>query len=212
MRGHLYNNFIALAFSYCPQHNCYDDKKCEHYSAFMIFSYPNGTDKELNIKDYLFKNNKYKINNIIIDLKENVKIENNIFGYIYYGYIIKENECNNIYLLSYNTNNTISIDETIEDEKIRLQFKDSIIYNISNCIIRYPYIFNEPNYDNYKNYIDIINNTYGEFDENSYNSQKEKYEGKTIYYKINIENELSTECVRNCELCLKENNSCITCK
>ena len=195
MRGHLYNKFIALAFSYYPQHNCYDDKNCEHYSAFMIFSYPNGTDKELNIKDYLFKNNKNKINNIIVDLKENVKIENHIFGYIYYGYFIKENEFDNIYLLSYNTNNTITIDEKIEDEKIRLQFKDSCIYNISNCIIKYAYIFTEPNYDNYKNYIDIIDNTYGEFDEKSYNSQKEKYEGKTIFYNIKIENELSTECV-----------------
>ena len=68
MRGYLYNKFIALAFSYCPKDTCYDDKNCEHYSAFMILSYPNGTDKELDIQNYLFENNEMKINNIIIDL------------------------------------------------------------------------------------------------------------------------------------------------
>ena len=144
-------------------------------------------------------------------MKDNANIENNIFGYVYLGYIIKDNGCNNIHLLSYKTNNTINDEEKIEDEKIRLQFINNK-YGLMDCIIKYAHIYTEPNYENYKNYIDKIDKTYGEFDENSYNNQKEKYEGKTIYYNIKIEKELSIECENNCELCLKENNNCITCK
>ena len=85
MKGHLYNKFIALAFSYCPQESCYDDKNCEDYSVFMILSYPNRTEEELNIKNYLYKNNQIKITDLLIDIKDNGNIENNIFGYIYFG-------------------------------------------------------------------------------------------------------------------------------
>ena len=41
-----------------------------------------------------------------------------------------------------------------------------------DCIIKYAYIYTEPNYENYKNYIDEIDNTYGEFVENNQKSKK----------------------------------------
>ena len=60
--------------------------------------------------------------------------------------------------------------------------------------------------------INAYDNTYGDFTLESYNSQKDQYEGKTIYYNIIIEDELYTEYEDNCELCLKRENICITCK
>ena len=96
MRGHLYKNFIALAFSYCRNEICYSDKVGEHFSAFLLFSYPELKKKELNIKEYLFEYNDIKINNLIIDLKKNIKIDNNLFGYEYKGIKLKENGCDNI--------------------------------------------------------------------------------------------------------------------
>ena len=67
LKGHLFNNFISLAFSFCPQEICTENTE-EYYSGFMIFSYPNGTDFNMNITDYLLRNNDVKIDNLIIDL------------------------------------------------------------------------------------------------------------------------------------------------
>ena len=78
MKAHLYNKFIALAFSYCPNDICKDDNVDEHFTAFLLFSYPNGTDWRLNINDYLLDNNKIKINNIIVDINQNAELENSI--------------------------------------------------------------------------------------------------------------------------------------
>ena len=136
MRAHLYNNFISLGFSYCRQENCYNEVDSDHYSGFLLFSYPNGTDNKLNISEYLFNNNDIKINNIIIDLKKDARIENNIFGYIYYGINIKENGCSNIKILSYKNNSLVNIDKPIEEEKIKIQFINDI-YNAINCKIKY---------------------------------------------------------------------------
>jgi hypothetical protein len=56
IKAHLYNGFIAFAFSFCRKEKCRDENN-EYYSAFMIFNYPNGTDTYLNVTDYLLRNN-----------------------------------------------------------------------------------------------------------------------------------------------------------
>ena len=212
MRAHLFINYIALAFSYCPQESCYTDVVGDHFSAFILFSYPNATDNTLNIEEYLFKNNDIKIDNLIVDIKQSAKIENNIFGYDYYGINIKENNCNYINILSHKTNQIINMNQIIEDEKIELQFINNI-YNQLECKIKFSYIFTEPKYEDYTKFLDVIENTYGEFDEATYNEQKDKYEGKIIDYNILLEEELIKDCGNYCELCKKSNtNYCITCK
>ena len=90
MKAHLYNNFVALAFSYCNKTSCYTDTDGDHYSAFILFSYPNRTNSIINIKEHLFRNNDISINNITLFLKQEAKIENNIFGYVYNGFNIKK--------------------------------------------------------------------------------------------------------------------------
>ena len=48
----------------------------------MLFSYPNCTESELNIIDYLNNN---IVNYILFNISEKGIIDNNLFGYIIYG-------------------------------------------------------------------------------------------------------------------------------
>ena len=215
MRGHLYNNYIAIAFSYCPgQFDCTSDKIGDHYSTLLIFSYLNKTQSSLNIEKYLFDNNDIKINNLIVNMKKtaNVKIENNLFGNIFYGINIKENGCNNLDIFSYITKNKININETIEGDKIIIKFKDNA-YSPMNCVLKLSYIFTEPNYDDYQQYVFAEETSTGySMSLENYNTQKDLYEGKLSNYEILIENELLTNgCGDYCELCLNV-NYCITCQ
>ena len=211
LRAHLYNDFISLAFSFCPQETC-DNKTDNYYSALMIFSYPNGTDTNLNITDYLFRNNDIKITNIVINLWENVYLENNIFGFEYSKIRITNiTGCNFInFLSSINQGATINENYNLTfNENIKLQF---INYNIiTECIIKYKYIVSEPTYENDINY---FSDKIGTDDEISYKSQIKEYEGKTIHYTIILTNNLVTSCEDDdCELCLDDKkNNCLTCK
>ena len=73
MRMHNYNNFLAFAFSHCKNNN--------HYNSLLIFSYPNSTDKnvDLILKLFPLSNN----SDLYINLKNETRIENNLFGYIF---------------------------------------------------------------------------------------------------------------------------------
>ena len=81
MKINNYNNFLALAYSYCPKEKC-DSDNDDHYSALIIFSYPNSIDTTLNLEDYLLHSNNTDIKNLEIDLKTQINLENNIFGYV----------------------------------------------------------------------------------------------------------------------------------
>ena len=94
---HAYKNFISFAFSssFCQGENCDGDN--EYFTtSLMILSYPNSTDYILDLEQFLF-NNTFSINDMTIDLKDYIRIENNIFGYIFDGILIENlNECQNI--------------------------------------------------------------------------------------------------------------------
>ena len=212
IRAHLYNDFIAFAFSFCRQEICVDENS-EHYSGFMIFNYPNGTDINLNVTDYLLRNNDININNITINLVNNTFIENNIFGYVYSEVKVLDTlNCDGINLFSSTKENTkITFDYPLDkNENIKIEFEK---YNTIQCVIEYAYFATERSYEedeNEKYYkIKVGNDT-----KESYDSQKGKYKGKSIYYKIILEKELESNCKKdNCLLCLKDQLSyCITCK
>ena len=88
MRVHNFNNYLAMGFSFCPSNQCNNDED-EHYSALIIFSYPNSIDTSLNLKDHLLNNNDVNIKNLEINLKTQLNLENNIFGYILSNIFIK---------------------------------------------------------------------------------------------------------------------------
>ena len=125
----------------------------------MILSYGNSTDDYLDLNNYLLNHNETNNHNIIIELKNNIKIENNIFGYIYsHIQIIDKINCNNISLIS-STNNLI---ETIYN----LQINENIILNLDfsnnqyypiNCTLKYRYVITEPELDEFDDYCKIKN-------------------------------------------------------
>ena len=211
IKAHLFNNFISFAFSFCPNIDCAKTTD-EHYSAFMIFSYPNGTDDSLNITDYLLRNNDIKINNIIINLKDNLYIENNIFGFEFSQIkIINITDCDNIILYSTKTENKIlTVNDYLDkNENIKLYFLD--YDKFEECKIAYSNTVTESSYQNDINY---YTNKSGNDTEETYNSQKDIYVGRVIYYTIKLEKNLVNNCQNiSCELCLEDNTTyCITCK
>ena len=213
MAVHPYNNYIAFAFCFCRQSQC-KSKTDPHYAGMMIFSYANGTDYNLNLTDYLFNNNEIKIYDLQIDLKENVRIDNNVFGHVYSGIEIKQIiNCDNINLYSSLYENTyISINYTlIKNEKINVTFNS---YNDIICLIKYIYIITEPNFEEYNTYVNRIDTGYGEDTASIFNNAKNKYKSRVLDYYISIDKKLENKCTDiNCELCLEnEKNYCITCK
>ena len=215
IRANPYNNYISFAFSFCRQNQC-EDSNDPHYPAFIIFSYPNGTDYTLNINNYLFYNNDIKINDLQIDLKENVTIDNNIFGLVYSGIEINQIiECDNINLKSsLNASKYININYTLsENEKINITFNS---LNTFTCIIKYFYIITEPVFTKFNSYATERVTTYGSDTANIFNNnEKNKYKSRVLTYTIELDNKLAINgCKnRNCELCLESNkNICITCK
>ena len=79
MRIHLFDKYIAFAFSFCRQSSCASESDT-HFTGFMIFNYPNGTDYNFNLVNDIFEKN--KIDDLIIDLKKYEKICNNTFGLV----------------------------------------------------------------------------------------------------------------------------------
>ena len=215
IKAYMFNDFIILGASYCFIETCNDNggNLHDYSSALMMIGYPNGSDYELNIINYLKSDGNNTINNLIFDLAENIIIDNNIFGYIYNGTKITNIENSGyIYLISSISNNLIHKNMILaKDEKIKIGFQDNF-YNISEYKIEYSYIVTEPEYDKFINYSiyaypekDCINEA------EIFNSQRKQYIGKTIYYKIILDEDLSINCEDpKCALCLERNKSCIT--
>ena len=210
LRANTYKDFLSIAFSFCKNSQCSEDNNL-HYSAFMIFSYPNGTDTTLNIKNYLLNSNDSNINNITINLVETIYIENNIFGYVFSKILIKDKiGCEDINLLSAKYKTIIEGGYSLkEDENIKIEFENHEYFNKMNCTIQYGYIVTEPTFKEYEKYItEKVGN-----DESYFNKEIGNYEGKTIHYNIILEYDLLTECkIKNCDLCIKDLEICITCK
>ena len=211
LRANLYNNYISFAFSFCRTSTC-DSESHTHYSGFMIFNYPNGTDYSENLNDIMFSKNE-RIKNLTINLKDQVKIQNNIFGLITHQFEIKKFiNCNPI-IFSASQSLTDTIEEGYflsSDENL---VANEIPLNKMECSINYVYHITEPDleeYDTYPNekvYPDTYNELYFSF-------EKSTYESRLLVFNISINEELSEDCSdKNCLVC-KENkkNYCIVCK
>ena len=206
MKLYLYNKHIIIGFS-----SCNDEERCDvdykYHSSLIFFSYPNITDYDLDIIDYL---DGEEHNNITINLFDYINIDNNIFGLIIDEIkIISIDNCDIIFKSS-ETNKTINEnDELRENEKLNLFFIGNE-YERKDCLIKYRLIVTEPNYEEYNKYPNIITN------ENDEYFTKEKYEGKVGNYKIIINEELTNKCQDEnyiCDLCLKNTKErCLICK
>ena len=213
LRINNYNQFLIFTSSFCANKTCENDDD-EHYSGLFIFSYPNSKDYIFSVAEYLINNNNITIERIEIDLKEQLNLENNIFGYILMNTKIIEIESGSeLEYKLYSSNNEsleITNNYTLEkDENIILKYTGDLKY-IRNFIktIKYYFIATEPDYNIYETY---PQQSEGENDASYF--KKEEYIGRLSYYTIKLENDLSNECNYNCDFCLKlTTTDCVTCK
>ena len=209
-----FGNFLSLSSSFCSNDLC-NSNSDNHYSYLIIFSYPNITDLDIDLIQYL-KYSKDNINNINIDVslhKRYRRIDNNIFGYYHKGIkILSIPENLKVYSLLSNTeikanysllqNENVSISISLENQTSKDEY-----------LIKFALIVSEPEYENLNDYITDIDTSKGGENENLYYIPKE-YIGKTAYFKIIKDGLLSTDCEdEKCSLCKEgEKDKCITCK
>ena len=208
IRTHNYNNFVSFAFSY------YYNNGNKYYSGLMLFSYPNSTDNSSDLYEFLINNYNSTINDFNVSLENDVRIENNIFEYDFYGIIIQNiSNCLNPQLITSLNNSIKSNTSLLKDELIKLKFSDNN-YTYFNCNIKYIPVLIEPDLD--KDYKNIQYPIYqvGPSRTSSFNFEKEKFYGRLTYYNIYLSESLSDNCnFANCLLCLDRNkSSCITYK
>ena len=205
---HNYNNLIALGFSY-NNLSCWDNYD-EYYSALIILSYPNSTDKELDLYDYLKNNSNSSINDFIINLEDEVRIENNLFGYNFSRIVLEDiDNCKNpIFISSLNSDAIYSNYILKNNETIKLLFNPNNFYPIFTCTFQYYYNVTEPDLEKYDEYAEIE----GYNDENYFS--KKKYKGRLSFYKIYLSTNLTSNCSNNsCGICLAHDTShCVTFK
>ena len=214
LRIHNYNNFVAFASSYCENKKC-DNNDDEHYTALMIFSYPNSTDIEFDLEKYLYENDDKSINDTIINLDENLIMQNNIFGYIVNRYDIENVlNCGEYKILLAIDDETIDIrGGAILNIKEKLKFAFTGTGNIFpkiDCLIQYYFVATEPDLNTYDDYPEF---KVGDDDSVEDFFQKNNYFGRLSNYIVKLPRDLTTKCNDNCNLCVKnEEDYCITCK
>ena len=204
-----YNNILTLGFSFCNNEICSSDSD-EYYSGLILFGFPNSTDTDFYLDKYLFEKN-INFSDIEIDLKNQLNIENNIFGYILSSISINDVlNCGEykLYSSEFENNEIIQNYSLMPDEKIKIKYTgQETYYPILNCKIEYFFIATEPEIDIYNNYTDE-----SEYEDENDLFEKLFYHGRLTYFYLKINNDLSSLCDANCDLCVKETSSCIVCK
>ena len=210
LRVFLYRDFISLGFSHC-----YDTSECNSdsdtfYSSLIILNYPNDTDHNLELIEYLYLIQS-DISELTFDLSNRLIIENNIFGYIISGTkIIGISEGLNLYYIN---NDTVILKDYIMTKGDNLKLSLSNPTEVGKTYtIEYAGIVKEPEYLEYLS--NINSNKYvNEGDMSSFYTQNE-YVGKSIFYNV-IMNEgfTNNDCkVNNCAICYSSSSDeCIIC-
>ena len=214
-----FGQFLTLTASFCNDINC-ESNSNEHSSYLMIFGYPNSADINFDYIEYLSEKNENS-ENIILNLREymtEVKIENNIFGYVYKGIKILSVP-DKITLKSMTYNTYITQNYSLQDDEIT---SISISWDNQNAIekysIKYAVVYSDPGYNELYNYVDFKNDSLGNGEEsNNYIKDEyiDEYVGRTSYFTIIKNGKLTTDCGNAfCSLCKIEdgNKYCIVCE
>ena len=210
----LIDNFLALAFDFCNYDLCQNsgnDINNAGFTIFSNFSYVKGTFIYYDFIEYALE---YNRNYLLFNFTENIKIDNNIFGYFCY------NVCVNDY--DYAEMTEYYYGEELLDfyEQQYFPFEDIMKVKIikyseilDNMILYYEIIIQTPNeVSEYNKYCDKINDTLG--DQNDNKSYIYNYKSSLgIYHYITINENLLTTCNNpNCTLCLEDNKDyCLVC-
>ena len=203
---YLYNNYISYSSCVCNEETCNDS--VPFYSTLILFSYPNCSDTSIDLIEYL-SNNTMNVNDFEINLTEYFKIDNNIFGYVFDCIkIISIFKNYNLKLIKKRDNNTISnFYELEENEILKLSYDETEILK-GDYKIEYAGVVTKPDLYDYGQYAEDIDQQYQGSE--SYNEDDDpEYTGKTAYYIINVVEDLSSDCINDCQLCYKINKTCI---
>ena len=129
-----YNNFLLFTASVSPTNTM-----ASFSSILLFFSYPNGTDIDLNISPYLMDSENYSNNNLITHLLSTSKIENNIFGYSLINEIKLISIPDEIIFYKEGSNIAINDGGIISSNHILNQNKNLLKYN-QNYILDYQFM------------------------------------------------------------------------
>ena len=191
------------------KNNC-EGKIIARFTVFLMFSYPNGTDSEINIFPYLTDTGSYDNSyNLFNYLMSSMRIDNNIFGYEKVEQIKLVSIPDEIIFLNGNDNSIISNNDAI-DVNYLLKQNMGIIKENKYYYLDYQFIVKEPDYDIF------YSNTYGEVDGDSENLgglfTPKIFYGRTNTLKFKLCHEYCQTCLQishnnndqKCESCLEQ--------
>ena len=209
LRINQYGYYLVLASSFCYTKIC--DLSSDYYSSLIIFSYPVHIDKEVKLEEYIVEKN---ILNFEFDLNHEMKIDNNIFGFVFVKTIINSVSLNNVNYKIYSSKyeaKEIKNDYILEeDENIVIKYEGDLdYYDLFEAQIEFYYNMSEPELSIYDEYPESI-----EGDSNVFFEQK-MYKGRVNYYKIILTQQITqSDCDDpRCNLCFRHlNTKCLMCK
>ena len=189
----LFNNnlvFSSTAFS---------DSINDYFSILILFGFVNGTDNIIDISSYFIEDDNfiYNDNNIIIKLKDNIIIDNNIFGYEIADKIKLINIPQEIIFYNIESNENkiqLSNDDILNINYILIQ-NENLEKNNEYYIMEYQSIIKEPDYEIFNTYPIKIIDTRN--DDNI--DQEDEFEPVEFYGRINkVQFKL---CYKYCSTC-----------
>ena len=176
----------------------------------IIFSYPVSVDKVLKLEEYIIYNNNI---NFEVDLNNEIKIENNIFGLVFAKTIINAitiiGKDYKIYSSKYETIEIIPEYSLESDENITIKYEGTLkYYDIFEAQIEFYYNISEPELEKYDEYPEAI-----EGDNDIFFEQK-LYKGRINRFQIMLTQQITSHCCDNtCDLCYRHQKAkCLICK
>ena len=215
LKAHNYNNHLSLIFN--AKDTKEDDGDENNNILFLIFGHPGISDNITDFEEYIIKHDNLNVYKFEANLTQYVLIENNIFGYVVSEIKILGIEGCEMFNITLQPKNEPLIANYIleENEIIKLILLDK--YKPFNCRIKFLASATDLDYEqSSKFYVheDIKSN--GNFNKESYNEQRETYQGRIGYYGIQLIYNLSKTCEENCRLCSiylnKTMARCLICK
>ena len=209
LRLTFYKQFLTMGYSYLNE-----TLNWASFPALVIFGYSKTIDTELDLLTYMYNHNETKIYNLTLELQAKYIIENNIFGYIYFGVEIIENCAEaeeDIYLADLNGQKIISDYFVPKNEKIKLKIPKKNSYSPFECNFKYASVVTEPKFSEFNKYAEVYDGRGDE--EEFYENNKKNYIGRYSNYKLISNYNLKDACEEICDLCYTSMpTSCIVCK
>ena len=193
IRIQLFNNFIILGINYCNGDSC-SSTDDQYYSGLIFLSYPNSTDILYDVVYNFCENDEFIYNNITFDLLDQIKIENNLFGYVLDSIKITKIPDNTIFKITSSLNgDVISENKELNNKTsvIKLEFI-GIDYTNSNYILEFVGIADSLKFNDSIKYMDYAEQSNEEIYEED--EANKKYYGRTGYLTIYFKNIKNDNC------------------